>query len=145
MWLFIPWGPAVWRLSFRLKSRSGKGPGATGEAGERSEIADNYSTMGALASETGGEMIRNTNDLSKAIADAIKNGSHYYTLSYVPSNQNMDGQFRRIEVKTPEPKYSLSYRRGYYAIDSAQPLVSQKDSPKRNRRRPRQLPIRCRP
>jgi VWFA-related protein len=106
------------------------GSAGAGEALERAEIADNYQTMGELASETGGEMIRNTNDLSKAIARAIDNGSHFYTLSYTPSNQNMDGQFRSIEVKIPEAKYALAYRMGYYALDSAQAPGQSKNSPK---------------
>jgi VWFA-related protein len=90
-----------------------------GESQERAEIADNYGTMGELASETGGEVIKNTNDLGKALGRAIQNGSHYYTLSYTPTNKTMDGQFRRIEIKLSEGKYTMSYRRGYYAFDSA--------------------------
>lgn len=64
-------------------------------------IANDW-TMGELASETGGDRISGTNDLSKAIAHAIDNGFHFYTLSYTPSNPNMDGQFRSIEVSIPE-------------------------------------------
>ena len=52
----------------------------------------------------------------------IQNGAHYYTLSYTPSNEKMDGSFRRIEVKLPESKYKLAYRRGYYA-DSRPPRL----------------------
>jgi VWFA-related protein len=74
--------------------------------------------MAELASETGGVAIRYTNDLSKAISHAIDNGSHFYTLSYTPSNPKMDGQFRSIEVSIPEAKYTLAYRKGYYALDS---------------------------
>ena len=75
--------------------------------------------MRELASETGGERNTGTNDLSKAIAHAIDNGSHFYTLSYTPSNSKMDGQFRSIEVSIPEAKYTLAYRKGCYALDSS--------------------------
>jgi VWFA-related protein len=85
--------------------------------------------MAELASETGGVAIRYTNDFSKAIAHAIDNGSHFYTLSYTPSNPNMDGQFRRIEVSIPEEKYTLAYRKGYYALDSSQAPGRSKNSP----------------
>ncbi len=105
------------------------GSAGEGERLERAEIADNYATMGELASETGGERISGTNDLSKAIAHVIDNGSHFYTLSYTPSNQNMDGQFRRIEVSIPEAKYTLAYRKGYYALNSGQNPDRSKDSP----------------
>lgn len=78
----------------------------------------NFAAMSALASETGGEVIAGTNDMGKALARAMQNGSHYYTLSYTPTNKNFDGKFRRIEVKLGESQYRLAYRRGYYAFDS---------------------------
>ena len=58
------------------------GSGGEGERLERAEIADNYAPTGELASETGGERISGTNDLSKAIAHVIDNGSHFYTLPH---------------------------------------------------------------
>ena len=33
----------------------------------------------------------------------------------------MDGVFRKIDVKVAGGKYSLSYRRGYFAVDAALP------------------------
>ncbi|HKD62064.1 MAG TPA: hypothetical protein VKB47_16500 [Terracidiphilus sp.] len=75
--------------------------------------------------------VAGTNDLGKAIAHAIDNGSHFYTLSYAPSNQKMDGQFRSIEVSIPEVKYTLAYRKGYYALDPNQAPGQSKDSPKK--------------
>jgi VWFA-related protein len=103
---------------------------AEGAVSEGREIIANYWTMRELASETGGEMITGTNDLSKAIARVIDNGSHFYTLSYTPSNPKMDGQFRSIEVRIPEMKYALAYRKGYFALDSAQAPAGSKNSPK---------------
>jgi VWFA-related protein len=84
---------------------------------DNSHVA-NFAAMSALASETGGEVIAGTNDMSKALARAMQNGSHYYTLSYTPTNKNFDGKFRHIEVKLAEGGYTLAYRRGYYAFDS---------------------------
>jgi len=93
-----------------------KGEGPTGEQGD---IMSNTFAMNELAADTGGEAIKNTNDLSGALGRAIQNGSHYYTLSYTPTNKTWDGQFRRIAVKLPEGKFTVSYRRGYWAFDSA--------------------------
>jgi len=115
------------------------GSAGAGERLERTEIADNYATMRELASETGGEMISGTNDLGKAISHAIDNGSHFYTLSYTPSNPNMDGQFRRIEVSIPEAKYTLAYRKGYYALDSGQAPGPSKKSPEKTAAAPNPL------
>lgn len=78
------------------------------------------SAMERLASQTGGEAIFNSNDLNAALGRAIHNGEHYYTLAYTPSNKEMNGQFRRIEIKLDGVKGKLSYRSGYYADDAAQ-------------------------
>lgn len=68
-----------------------------------------------IARETGGRAFYNTNGLDVAMAKAIDEGSHYYTLAYAPINNKTDGKYRRIEVKIPHADYKLSYRRGYYA------------------------------
>jgi VWFA-related protein len=91
----------------------------------------NFAAMSALASETGGEVIVGTNDMNKALSRAIQNGSHYYTLSYTPSNKDFDGKFRRIEVKLAGNQYGLAYRRGYYAFDSMAAKAPQEADPLR--------------
>jgi VWFA-related protein len=111
----------------------------TGPMGEKSnQMTDNgdqnsaraasLQAMEQLASGTGGEAIFNTNDLNKAIARVIQNGSHYYTLVYTPANKTMDGKYRRIEVKLNGGKYKLAYRRGYYADQPARSEPVDEDS-----------------
>jgi VWFA-related protein len=68
-----------------------------------------------IAQETGGRAFYNTNGLDVAMAKAIEEGSHYYTLAYAPTNFKNDGRYRRIVVKLSSRDYKLSYRRGYYA------------------------------
>ena len=84
-------------------------------------IAAEHSTAVQMAQDTGGHAFVNTNDLSHAIADAIQNGSSYYTLTYAPTNSTWDGDFRKIQVKLKQQGYNLAYRHGYYAIDSTAP------------------------
>lgn len=79
----------------------------------------NMTAMTQLATDTGGEALYTTNDLSKAMASAMDNGAHYYTLVYTPTNAKMDGRFRRIDVKMSQGRYKLAYRRGYYADDAS--------------------------
>jgi hypothetical protein len=55
------------------------------------------------------------NDLNAAVADSIENGSHYYTVGYVPAMAELNGKFRKIEVRVEGHDYKLAYRRGYYA------------------------------
>jgi VWFA-related protein len=96
---------------------------------QSSANAANTATMEQLASDTGGEANYSTNDLTKAMAQAIQNGAHYYTLAYTPTNTKMDGNFRRIEVKLIQGKYKLAYRRGYYADNGAAPQRAQITDP----------------
>jgi VWFA-related protein len=86
---------------------------------QSSANAANTASMEQLASDTGGHANYSTNDLKKAMDQAIQNGAHYYTLSYTPTNSKMDGNFRRIEIKLRQGKYKLAYRRGYYADNAA--------------------------
>ena len=88
------------------------------------ERASTMSAMELIASETGGEAIFNANDLSAALSRAIHNGEHYYTVVYTPTNKEMNGQFRKIDVKLQQTHYKLSYRRGYYADDQKAPAIT---------------------
>jgi VWFA-related protein len=95
-------------ISENLTSRQGNMRVASGAA------------MEALAAATGGEAVVSTNDMSGALVHTIANGSHYYTISYAPTDAAVDGKFRRIDIRASHPKYRLAYRRGYYALNTAQ-------------------------
>jgi VWFA-related protein len=80
-----------------------------------SQTGNEHSTMDQMAEATGGKAFVNTNDLKTAISKAIESGSNYYTLAYAPTNQNQNGNYRKIEVKLDHSGVKLAYRRGYYA------------------------------
>jgi VWFA-related protein len=88
----------------------------------------NYFSMEVLAEGTGGKAFYNTNGLKDALARAINYGSHYYTLTYTPTDKKADGKYRRIQVKLSDSRYKLAYRRGYYA-DNAQNAKAKKEVP----------------
>src|ERR1035437_3526198 len=77
------------------------GGGALGRniMGDAAERSDKIAAMEQLASDTGGKAFFNTNDLNTAIKRAIYDGAHNYTLAYTPTNDKLDGSYRRIEVK----------------------------------------------
>jgi VWFA-related protein len=77
----------------------------------------NQATMKELAHETGGKAFYNTNGLDEALAQAISDGSRYYTLDYTPTNNVMDGKYRHIHVKLTHGHHTLAYRLGYNAED----------------------------
>jgi VWFA-related protein len=85
--------------------------------------AEEHSTMNDLAEQTGGRAVYDSNDLQEAMADALDDGSNYYTLAYVPSNTNFNGAERKIQVRIANEKADLFYRRSYYA-DASMPSDS---------------------
>ena len=85
------------------------------------QTAAEHATMLELAQQTGGKAYINTNGLSQAVAKAIDSGSNYYTLTYSSTNTSWKGDYRKIEVKSQQAGYTLSYRRGYYAVDPDKP------------------------
>jgi len=92
--------------------------GIAGLGGENDSRAIRMIAMEQLASDTGGKAFFNTNDLNKAIKNAIDDGAHYYTLAYTPTNSKLDGSYRRIEVKVSATgKFKVAYRHGYNADD----------------------------
>ena len=76
-----------------------------------------HASMEEIAKDTGGKAFYNTNGLSDALTRVVNNGTRFYSLTYSPANPRMDGKFRRIQVKLLNGKYTLAYRRGYYADD----------------------------
>jgi VWFA-related protein len=84
-------------------------------AEENDTRAANQIAMEELANDTGGRAFDNTNGLAAAMASIVDNGARYYTLTYTPTNKNMDGRYRSIHVKLRRGAYRLVYRPGYYA------------------------------
>jgi VWFA-related protein len=77
-----------------------------------------HDTMLEMAKDTGGRAFVDTDGLTAALAQAIKSGADYYTISYTPSDTNWNGKYRKIEVKLKDGHgATLAYRRGYYADD----------------------------
>jgi VWFA-related protein len=91
---------------------------ATGFALRNAEIHNTMKTMAAL---TGGRAFYNTNDISGSIIEAFNDGSNYYSFSYVPTDQNWNGRFRKISVQLFRKDCHLYYREGYYAEDPHKP------------------------
>jgi hypothetical protein len=83
---------------------------------------DPGSGLGRLADQTGGFLIRGTNDLSSGLAEMSEDLSAYYVLSYTPRNEHYDGRFRTIAVKVKRPHGRLQARKGYLAVKTALPV-----------------------
>lgn len=79
---------------------------------------NSHDAMNQVADATGGRAFYNRNDIDRAIALSVADGSTYYTLGYYPDDKNWNGRFRKIELKLLNVKGAhLRARHGYYAID----------------------------
>ena len=100
--------------------------GPTGEMNQSMVTEDktrnlNQENMKMLAKDSGGHAFVNTNGLAKVIDKISSTSDDFYSLSYSPTDNNMDGTYRQIRVKVSGGKYDLSYRRGYFAVDTGLP------------------------
>lgn len=85
-----------------------------------------------MAHQTGGQLYFGRNDIDVAIADSIRDGGTYYTLSYTPSRHDFHGEFRKVRVDLIHPvslhpsslhpsslrpsSFETRTRDGYYAL-----------------------------
>ena len=129
-------------------------PGGTGRSGSRggvnafngrnvasqfTQLASQQETLQAMAADTGGEAFVDSNDFGEAFDKVEKAISSYYVLGYSSTNPNMDGRWRRIDVKlVPKIDAKMDAKKGYYADrdfthtakeDREQQLLDQLDLP----------------
>jgi hypothetical protein len=86
---------------------------------ERAEDLLKFNSQGGLArlsEETGGFLIRDTNDLRSGFRRIDEDIRFHYLLTYAPTNQNFDGKFRAIAVKVKRPGIDVYARKGYRAL-----------------------------
>ena len=82
---------------------------------ERTEDLMRYSGeagLTTLAEDTGGFMVRDTNDIGSAFRRIDEDMRFHYLLSYSPKNPVYDGKFRTISVKVKRAGLNVFARRG---------------------------------
>jgi VWFA-related protein len=83
---------------------------------QRASINDSQETLSSLASETGGKLFVDNNDLSMGIVAAQQQFRSYYIVGYYTTNAKEDGRYRRITVKlSSNVAARIENRQGYYA------------------------------
>lgn len=76
----------------------------------------------AFAPATGGHLFVGRNDVDTEIAQAVDNGSNYYTLSYSPTNKDDNpAKFRNINIVMRDPNLVATTRTGYFSERQLQP------------------------
>jgi len=96
------------------------------------ELAATQDGLNALAVDTGGKAIFNTNDLKQGLAPAIKETSTYYLLAWKPDTESdKKSRFRNLEVKLiNRPDLIVRVRKGYFDLDPTPTLAVAKAEPK---------------
>ena len=84
---------------------------------------EELASLETMAEAGGGIAYYNSNDLATGIAQAVANGSDFYTLTYVPPGSGYDGRRHNISVQVARPGVHLTYRTYYYAEDPAKLLL----------------------
>ena len=123
-------GVAIWPIDARgLVAGAPLGDATQGSPGNQGmysgtaaqAITDRFQqsqdTLYALAGDTGGKALFDTNDLMQGIVKAQQAITEYYIIGYYTSNNEQNGRFRKVKL-TLGPGYAgarLDYRQGYYA------------------------------
>jgi VWFA-related protein len=75
-------------------------------------------TLETLSLDTGGFLVRGTNDLAGGLRRMLGDNESYYLMAYEPTNTKHDGRFRKIEVRLARGDgYVVRTRKGYLAPD----------------------------
>jgi VWFA-related protein len=74
-----------------------------------------YDILYRISGDTGGELIKGTNDLGKGLDRIDQEIRSRYTLAYYSTDQNFDGSLRKIRVDVRRPDARVVSRTGYYA------------------------------
>jgi VWFA-related protein len=106
------------------------------------ELYESQNGMNALAADTGGKALFNTNDLRIGLGPALKETSNYYLIAWKPDAESQkQTRFRNVEVKLIGLKdYTVRVRKGYFDLDPSQPVVAKKkDEPPRPQSAPAKI------
>jgi VWFA-related protein len=80
------------------------------------DLQHSQDTLYALAGDTGGKALFDTNDLTRGITQAQHAIADYYILGYYTTDNAENGRFRRVKISlTNGADAALNYREGYFA------------------------------
>lgn len=96
------------------------------ERASHGELHATQDGMNALAVDTGGKAVFNTNDLRQGLAPALKETSTYYLIAWKPDAESQkQSRFRNVEVKViGRSDLTVRVRKGYYDLDPPPPTVA---------------------
>lgn len=73
-----------------------------------------------ISGDTGGQFLKNTNDIAAGLERIDEEIRSRYTLAYRSTDPNFDGSFRKVKIEVRRPDTKVQARPGYYAIPPSQ-------------------------
>lgn len=89
-------------------------PGDTGPAAREGGRGRGQESLFLLAHETGGEVMKNSNDVAGQLESLERQTSLVYLLVFAPRKMGEPGRFHGLKVKVRSPGTRISARSGYY-------------------------------
>ena len=80
---------------------------------DAANLRSRLDSMRALAVDTDGDAIVNTNNIDAGLKRIADDLSSYYLIGYYSTNSKLDGRFREITVRVTRPGVRVRARRGY--------------------------------
>ncbi len=85
--------------------------------------------LSPLATETGGKFFRNNTTFGPPLRRIGAENQRYYLLSYASTNPELDGSYRKIEVKVAREGVTVVARPGYFARESEAVTTEAEEDP----------------
>jgi VWFA-related protein len=114
-----------------MTSKMGMAPSETAQDNADAFVAEVHNqqdpfqdtiSFNTIAPETGGTAIAMSNSIDEQISTSIRDGSEYYSLSFVPSPSiDSEHPFRSINVHVNRPGMTVVTRKGYYSFTPPPP------------------------
>ncbi|MFL6208271.1 MAG: VWA domain-containing protein [Pyrinomonadaceae bacterium] len=82
-----------------------------------SELVSGTEGPSSLADQTGGFVVRNSNDLIGGLRLVLEDQKGYYLLGYHPNGETFDRRYHRIKARVKRPGLTVRARRGFFGVD----------------------------
>lgn len=101
------------------------------------ELLASQDSLNALAADTGGKAVFNTNALEPGLSRVLSETSTYYLLAWKPEHETQRAsKFRRIEVKVVgQPNLTVQVRRGFFDREPETTKTAKRDDPDKAKRK----------
>lgn len=80
------------------------------------KVESGDAALQVIATQTGGQVLNRSNNLTDLIADCVQDVRAYYTISFVPDQADQQDEYHDIRVNISKPGLTARTRTGYYAL-----------------------------